>query len=59
MPDEHPNPDDRQQQSVRRTLCRGLFGIVVFVVVLAVSMSLDGYKDYASRVRYRLVPGVW
>ena len=21
--------------------------------------ELDGYKEYASRVRYRLVPGVW
>jgi protein-S-isoprenylcysteine O-methyltransferase Ste14 len=21
--------------------------------------ELDGYRDYASRVRYRLVPGVW
>ena len=21
--------------------------------------SLDGYADYAGRVRYRLVPGVW
>jgi protein-S-isoprenylcysteine O-methyltransferase Ste14 len=21
--------------------------------------ELDGYKDYASRVRYRLVPGIW
>jgi protein-S-isoprenylcysteine O-methyltransferase Ste14 len=21
--------------------------------------ELDGYKDYAKRVRYRLVPGVW
>ncbi len=21
--------------------------------------ELEGYRDYASRVRYRLVPGVW
>ena len=21
--------------------------------------ELDGYKDYAARVRYRLLPGVW
>jgi protein-S-isoprenylcysteine O-methyltransferase Ste14 len=21
--------------------------------------KLDGYRDYASRVRYRLLPGVW
>jgi len=21
--------------------------------------ELDGYRDYAERVRYRLVPGVW
>ncbi len=21
--------------------------------------ELDGYRDYASRVRYRLLPGVW
>jgi protein-S-isoprenylcysteine O-methyltransferase Ste14 len=21
--------------------------------------ELDGYKEYASRVRYRLLPGVW
>lgn len=21
--------------------------------------ELDGYKDYARRVRYRLLPGIW
>jgi protein-S-isoprenylcysteine O-methyltransferase Ste14 len=21
--------------------------------------ELDGYKEYAARVRYRLLPGVW
>jgi protein-S-isoprenylcysteine O-methyltransferase Ste14 len=21
--------------------------------------ELDGYRDYAARVRYRLLPGVW
>jgi protein-S-isoprenylcysteine O-methyltransferase Ste14 len=21
--------------------------------------ELDGYKEYAGRVRYRLIPGVW
>ncbi len=21
--------------------------------------ELDGYQEYASRVRYRLIPGVW
>lgn len=21
--------------------------------------ELDGYKDYANRVRYRLLPGIW
>jgi protein-S-isoprenylcysteine O-methyltransferase Ste14 len=21
--------------------------------------ELDGYKEYAARVRYRLIPGVW
>jgi protein-S-isoprenylcysteine O-methyltransferase Ste14 len=21
--------------------------------------GLDGYKDYARRVRYRLLPGIW
>jgi protein-S-isoprenylcysteine O-methyltransferase Ste14 len=21
--------------------------------------ELDGYKEYATRVRYRLIPGVW
>ncbi|MBN2583341.1 MAG: isoprenylcysteine carboxylmethyltransferase family protein [Planctomycetes bacterium] len=39
-------------------------GIVVLVVrtVLedrTLQDELDGYKDYASRVRYRLIPGIW
>jgi protein-S-isoprenylcysteine O-methyltransferase Ste14 len=21
--------------------------------------ELDGYKEYAGRVRYRLIPGIW
>ncbi len=46
---------------------------VVFVVLLQVGLfvlrtalegqtlqdELDGYKDYARRVRYRLLPSVW
>jgi protein-S-isoprenylcysteine O-methyltransferase Ste14 len=26
---------------------------------LALQAELEGYRDYASRVRYRLLPGVW
>ena len=46
----------------------GLLGLVPGVFVLAVRIldeekmleqELDGYRDYARKVRYRLMPGVW
>ncbi len=47
---------------------RALIPVAVGVVVILVRTGLEdrmlrneleGYKDYASRVRYRLIPGVW
>ena len=46
----------------------GLFGLVLFVPALAFRAlgeeallmdGLPGYRDYAAKVRYRLLPGVW
>jgi protein-S-isoprenylcysteine O-methyltransferase Ste14 len=46
----------------------GLLGLVLFVPLLAARLQgeeamlregLPGYRDYAGKVRYRLVPGVW
>jgi protein-S-isoprenylcysteine O-methyltransferase Ste14 len=46
----------------------GLLGLVVFVPLLAARAigeeavlmeGLDGYRAYAGRVRYRLLPGLW
>jgi protein-S-isoprenylcysteine O-methyltransferase Ste14 len=41
-------------------------GLTVIVYILRTALEdrtlraeLDGYKDYAARVRYRLLPGVW
>jgi protein-S-isoprenylcysteine O-methyltransferase Ste14 len=41
-------------------------GLGYIVIVLRTAMedrllyhSLAGYKEYAARVRYRLIPGVW
>jgi protein-S-isoprenylcysteine O-methyltransferase Ste14 len=41
-------------------------GIVVCLFVVRTALEdrtlqeeLEGYKDYAQRVRYRLLPGVW
>lgn len=45
-------------------LIPGLVGLVVFVIRTALEdrtlhAELPGYADYAQRVRYRLLPGVW
>jgi protein-S-isoprenylcysteine O-methyltransferase Ste14 len=32
---------------------------VVGIEERALAAGLPGYADYAARVRYRLVPGVW
>ncbi|WP_266181336.1 methyltransferase family protein [Dyella humicola] len=46
----------------------GLLGLVVFLPLLALRIfgeeamlmdGLPGYRDYASKVRFRLLPGVW
>jgi protein-S-isoprenylcysteine O-methyltransferase Ste14 len=46
----------------------GLIGAASLTIVLGVRVpleeevlqrSLEGYRDYMARVRYRLVPGVW
>jgi len=46
----------------------GLLGLVVFVPLLAARAlgeeavlleGLPGYRDYAAKVRFRLLPGVW
>lgn len=46
----------------------GLFGLLLFVPMLALralgeeAMLMDGlpgYRDYAAKVRFRLLPGVW
>ncbi len=39
-----------------------LFGLFIYRTVLedrTLRIELTGYSDYANRVRYRLVPGVW
>jgi protein-S-isoprenylcysteine O-methyltransferase Ste14 len=46
----------------------GLLGLVLFIPLLAARLlgeeamlmdGLPGYRDYAAKVRWRLVPGVW
>jgi protein-S-isoprenylcysteine O-methyltransferase Ste14 len=46
----------------------GFAPVVILWVVLVIRTSLEdrflqddlpGYKDYAARVRYRLLPGIW
>jgi protein-S-isoprenylcysteine O-methyltransferase Ste14 len=46
----------------------GLLGVVLFIPLLAARTlgeeamlgdGLSGYREYAAKVRYRLVPGVW
>lgn len=41
-------------------------GLAVVILVVRTALEdhtlqreLDGYRDYAERVHYRLVPGVW
>jgi protein-S-isoprenylcysteine O-methyltransferase Ste14 len=45
-------------------LIPGMLNAILFVVRTALEdktlqAELDGYQDYAARVRYRLLPGVW
>jgi protein-S-isoprenylcysteine O-methyltransferase Ste14 len=45
-------------------LVPGVLGVLVMVVRIVLEdrtlqNELDGYKAYASRVRYRMVPGIW
>jgi protein-S-isoprenylcysteine O-methyltransferase Ste14 len=46
----------------------GLLGVVIVVPLLALRAlgeeavlmeGLPGYREYASKVRFRLIPGVW
>ncbi|MBN9050048.1 MAG: isoprenylcysteine carboxylmethyltransferase family protein [Rhizobiales bacterium] len=37
----------------------GLFAIRAVLEERTLIRELDGYADYATRVRYRLIPGVW
>jgi protein-S-isoprenylcysteine O-methyltransferase Ste14 len=37
----------------------GLFAIRVLIEERTLRKELQGYNEYATRVRYRLVPGVW
>jgi len=41
-------------------------GLVVLLTIIRTALEdrtlleeLDGYKEYAARVRYRLLPGIW
>jgi protein-S-isoprenylcysteine O-methyltransferase Ste14 len=39
-----------------------LIGLIIFRTALedrTLQNELEGYKEYAARVRYRLLPGVW
>jgi hypothetical protein len=36
-----------------------LFAICAGIEQCALMAGLPGYADYVTRVRYRLVPGVW
>jgi protein-S-isoprenylcysteine O-methyltransferase Ste14 len=45
-------------------LIPAVLNIVLFLIRTALEDStlqaeLPGYKEYAARVRYRLIPGVW
>jgi protein-S-isoprenylcysteine O-methyltransferase Ste14 len=37
----------------------GLFAIRVLIEEGTLRKEMQGYNEYATRVRYRLVPGVW
>ena len=36
-----------------------LLGIRAVMEERTLARELDGYADYAARVRYRLIPGIW
>ena len=36
-----------------------LFAIRIRIEERALTAGLPGYADYAARVRYRLLPGIW
>ena len=40
-------------------LVLGALAVRIFIEEAALRKGLPGYGDYAARVRYRLVPGVW
>ena len=59
---KQPGRPSETTRNVVRWLIREV--AVLFVVRTALEDGtlqdeLDGYKDYARRVRYRLLPGVW
>ena len=37
----------------------GALSVRIFIEEAALRQGLPGYGDYAARVRYRLIPGVW
>jgi protein-S-isoprenylcysteine O-methyltransferase Ste14 len=37
----------------------GALSVRIFIEEAALRKGLPGYGDYAARVRYRLIPGVW
>jgi len=37
----------------------GALTLRIFIEEAALRQGLPGYGDYAARVRYRLIPGVW
>ena len=37
----------------------GALSVRIFIEEAAMRQGLPGYGDYAARVRYRLIPGVW
>jgi protein-S-isoprenylcysteine O-methyltransferase Ste14 len=36
-----------------------MFAIRITIEERMLKAGLDGYADYTSRVRYRLLPGIW
>ena len=40
-------------------LILGALSVRIFIEEAALRQGLPGYGDYAARVRYRLIPGVW
>jgi len=40
-------------------LILGALSVRIFIEEDVLRKGLPGYADYAARVRYRLIPGVW